>query len=76
MPCTEKEKKKSEKTEKMWTIDAQIRTCKWNLEKIKNIKPVKLRNCDKKEQIMLFKEFRNVFSETELIFLVSIDKLL
>ena len=63
-------------TEKMRTIDARIRTCKWNLEKIRNKKPLKLRNCDKKEQIMLFKEFRNIFSETESIFLVSIGKLL
>ena len=37
--------------EKIWTIDARVRTCKWNLEKIENIKPVKLRRiCDKKSK--------------------------
>ena len=42
-------------TGQMWTIDARIKTCKWNLEKIGNIKPVKLRNCDQKEQIINLK---------------------
>ena len=32
----------------MWPIDVQIKTYKRNLDRIKNIKPVKLRNCDKK----------------------------
>ena len=40
-------------TGKMWVIDAQIKQpANWNLEKINNIKPVNVRNCDKKEQII------------------------
>ena len=43
-------------TGKMWMIDARIKQpANGNLEKIKNIKPVKLRNCDKKEQIINLK---------------------
>ena len=43
-------------TKKMWMIDARIKQpANENLEKIKNIKPVKLRNCDKKEQIINLK---------------------
>ena len=44
------------RTGKMQTSDARIKQpANWNLEKIKNIKPVKLRNFDKKEQIINLK---------------------
>ena len=44
------------RTEKMWMIDAQIKQpANGNLEKIKNIKPVKLIYCDKREQILNLK---------------------
>ena len=37
------------RTGKMWMIDARIKQpANGNLEKINNIKPVKLRNCDNK----------------------------
>ena len=69
----------------MWAIDARIKqSANGNLEKIKNIKPVKLRNCDKKEQIInlkfkcYLKNLENFFLKilTESVFLISIGKLL